>query len=65
MKANELRNKTADELQNELLTLNKELFNLRMQRGVGQTPQTHVFKNIKRDIARIKTVLSEREGSSV
>lgn len=64
MKASELRNKTADELQSELLALLKEQFNLRMQRGVGQTPSPHLFGKVKKQIARVKTILCEKEGSS-
>lgn len=63
MKASEMRNKTVADLNNELLALLKELFNLRIQRGIGQTPQTHLFRKVKKAIARIKTVLSEKEGS--
>ena len=63
MKANELRNKSVTELQAEQVAVQKEIFNLRMQRGIGQTPQSHLFRKLKRDIARIKTILSEKEGS--
>ncbi len=65
MNASELKKKTVEELQSELLALFKEQFNLRIQKGIGQMPQTHVFKKVRRDIARIKTVLREKEGSSV
>lgn len=63
MKASELRSKTVGELKGEMLAILKEQFNLRIQRGVGQTPQTHLFRNIRRDIARINTILREKEGS--
>lgn len=63
MNTSELRNKTAEELKGELLALLKEQFNLRIQRGVGQNPQSHLFKKVRRDIARVKTILSEKEGS--
>jgi large subunit ribosomal protein L29 len=63
MKAIELKSKTVTELQDELLALFKELFNLRIQRGVGQETQSHLFRKAKKDIARIKTVLREKEGS--
>jgi len=62
MKANELRSKSAQELHNEQLAIQKEIFNLRMQRGLGQTPQNNL-KELRRNIARIKTVLREKEGS--
>lgn len=63
MKANELRNKSTQELQGEQVAIQKEIFNLRMQRGLGQTPQTHLFRKLRKDIARIKTILREKEGS--
>lgn len=59
MKASDLRNKTNDELNDELLALRREQFNLRMQYGTGQLANTHQFGRIRRDIARIKTVLNE------
>lgn len=64
MKANELREKSVDELKNELLSLYKEQFNLRIQKGSGQSPKTNLFKKVKLGIARIKTILNEK-GSSV
>lgn len=63
MKTSEMRNKSVTELSNELLALLKEQFNLRIQKGVGQSTQTHLFRKIRREIARIKTILSEKEGS--
>jgi len=60
MKASELREKSAEELQQELMGLLREQFNLRMQRGVGQMSKPHHMKQIRRDIARIKTVISEK-----
>jgi large subunit ribosomal protein L29 len=62
MKASELRNKSVKELKEELLALLKELFNMRTQRSVGQSSQTHGFRRVRKDIARIKTVLCEKEG---
>ncbi len=56
---NELRGKTADELQDELLRLRKEQFNLRMQRASEQLPQTHLITETRRDIARVKTLIRE------
>ena len=56
---NELRGKTADELQDELLRLRKEQFNLRMQRASEQLPQTHLITEARRDIARVKTLIRE------
>ncbi|WP_424947817.1 50S ribosomal protein L29 [Candidatus Spongiihabitans sp.] len=63
MKAAELRTKTAHDLQQELLGLRKEQFNLRMQRGAGQLANPSRFKVVQKDIARIKTVLKEQAGS--
>lgn len=63
MKASELRNKSVSELKDELLENMKELFNLRTQKVMGQSSQTHQFRNVKRGIARIKTILCEKEGS--
>lgn len=60
MKATELRDKTADELSDELLRLRKEQFSLRMQRASEQLPQSHLLTATRRDIARVKTVLQEK-----
>lgn len=60
MKASELRNKSAEELQTEMLALLKEQFNLRMQKGAGQPPKSNLFKKVRRGIARIKTILNEK-----
>lgn len=59
---NELRGKSADELQDELLRLRKEQFNLRMQRASEQLPQTHLITETRRDIARVKTLIREGTG---
>lgn len=61
MKAIELRDKSVDELKNELLSLLKEQFNLRIQKGSGQSPKTNLFKKVRVDIARVKTILKEKE----
>jgi len=60
MKANELRDKSAEELNKELLTLREEQFKLRMAKATGQLGQTHLLKQAKRDIARVKTVLAQK-----
>lgn len=62
MDVKELRDKTADELMGELLRLRKEDFGLRMQRASGQLGQTHLFKNNRREIARVKTVMREKQS---
>lgn len=60
MKVEELRNKSAQELQDELLALRKEQFNLRMQLATGQLTQTHRMQQVRRGIARVKTVMNEQ-----
>jgi large subunit ribosomal protein L29 len=62
MKASELREKSPDDLGKELLTLREEQFKLRMQRATGQLGQTHLLKQNQRDIARVKTVLTQKTG---
>ena len=64
MKATELREKSKEDLQKELVALRRELFNLRMQKGAGETPVAHRFKQIRRDVARIFTVLREQQGGN-
>lgn len=60
MNASELREKSRDELRDALLELLKEQFNLRMQRGTGQFSRPHLMKDVRRNIARVKTVMSEK-----
>ncbi|TVP51940.1 MAG: 50S ribosomal protein L29 [Halomonadaceae bacterium] len=62
MKASELREKTAEELQKEQINLFKEQFNLRMRKATGQLNQSHLLRQTRRDIARVKTVLTEKAG---
>ncbi len=64
MKAADLRNKTQDELAEELLNLRKEQFSLRMQQGSGQLSRPHEFKRVRKDIARVKTVIGELSQKS-
>jgi len=63
MKASKLREQTTAELRQELLALRREQFNLRMQQATGQLAQTHQFGQIRRNIARIKTVLREQQAA--
>lgn len=63
-RATELRSKSAIELKEELIALRKEEFNLRMQRGTGQLSNTSRFKKIRRDVARIKTILNQQAKSA-
>ncbi|HKH19800.1 MAG TPA: 50S ribosomal protein L29 [Gammaproteobacteria bacterium] len=60
MKASELRQKSAADLDNELIELLRAQFNLRMQRSISQTQRHDQFTKLRRDIARIKTILAER-----
>ncbi len=63
MKAQDLREKSVEELNAELLNLLREQFNLRMQAATGQLQQAHTLKAVRRDIARVKTVLTEKAGA--
>ena len=60
MKAAELREKSVSDLSGELLRLRKEEFSLRMQFASGQLGQTHLMKEVRRDIARVKTLMKEK-----
>ncbi len=60
MKTAELRKKSSEELNKELLERRKEQFNLRMQKKVGQLPKSHLIRIARKDIARLKTVLNEK-----
>ena len=59
MNMKELKNKSKAELNERLIALLQEQFRLRMQKGVAESPKTHLFKNVRRDIARVKTILNE------
>jgi large subunit ribosomal protein L29 len=63
MKASELREKSVEDLGKDLLTLREEQFKLRMQKSTGQLGQSHLLQQNQRDIARVKTVLTEKAGS--
>lgn len=62
MKVAELRNKSDKELNEELLGLLREQFNLRMHKGSGQLSQNHRLKEVRHNIARVKTVLREKQA---
>ncbi len=64
MKANELRDKSVEDLNKELLSLTREKFNLRMQKGSGQLTRPHQMKAVRRSIARVKTILKEKAGKA-
>jgi large subunit ribosomal protein L29 len=61
MKATEIRQKSVEEMTQELEALHKEQFNLRMQNATGQLTRSSELKRVRRDIARIKTVLNEKK----
>lgn len=63
MKAADLRTNTEDELNDQLEQLEKEAFNLRFQTASGQLENTARRRHVRRDIARIKTILTERVGA--
>ena len=64
MNSKELRGKSADELNKELVDLLREQFNLRMQKGTGQLARPHQMKQVRRSIARVKTVLREKASNA-
>ncbi|USG66061.1 50S ribosomal protein L29 [Brevibacillus ruminantium] len=61
MKANEFRNLTTAEIEQNVVSLKEELFNLRFQLATGQLETTSRIKQVRKDIARAKTVLRQRE----
>lgn len=65
MKASDVKDKTSDQLQDSLLQLKKEQFNLRFQSASGQLEKTSRMKNVRRDIARIKTIQRQRATAPV
>ena len=62
MKASELRGKSVEDLEKDLLSLREEQFRLRMQKSTGQLAQSNLLQQNQRDIARVKTVLTEKAG---
>ena len=62
MKVSDLRSKSVEDLNKELLSLRKEQFNLRMKKMTGQLNQNHLVGTVKKNIARVKTVLNEKAG---
>lgn len=62
MNAVELRGKTAEELNATLIELREEQFKLRLQKSTGQLGQTHLLKENKQAIARVKTILTQKAG---
>ena len=64
MNANDLRDKTPDELRDQLVQLKKEAFNLRFQQATGQLENTARMRVVRRDVARIKTVLNQKAAAA-
>lgn len=64
MSAQELRDKTPDQLRDELTALKKEAFNLRFQQATGQIENTARMRSVRRDAARVKTILNEKAAAA-
>ncbi|MCH2165355.1 MAG: 50S ribosomal protein L29 [Marinovum sp.] len=64
MNAQELRDKTPDQLREELTNLKKEAFNLRFQQATGQLENTARMRDVKRAVARVNTVLNEKASAA-
>ena len=63
MNIEELREKSVEDLQEELITLRKDQFNYRMQNSAGQLGQVHLIKSVRKDITRLKTIITEKQNS--
>ena len=63
MNAKDLREKSVDELNSTLLDLLRDQFKYRMQKATGQLTQTHLLPQVRKDIARVKTVLNEKASA--
>ncbi len=63
MKASELREKSVEELQSQLQDLYKDQFNYRMQKGTGQLGQVHLISDVRKNISRVKTIITEKQRS--
>ena len=64
MDANELREKTPDQLRDELTNLKKEAFNLRFQQATNQLENTARMREVRREVARVKTILNEKAAAA-
>jgi large subunit ribosomal protein L29 len=64
MNANDLREKTPDQLREELVSLKKEAFNLRFQQATGQLENTARVREVRRGVARVQTVLNEKAAAA-
>ncbi len=65
MKASDIRAKSADEMKDQLIDLKKEQFNLRFQKAAGQTESAGRTRQVRRDVARIKTIMGEAKRAPV
>ena len=65
MKTSDIRAMSSDQMDDAVLNLKKERFNLRFQRATGQTEGVGTVRQVRRDIARIKTILTEKKSSAV
>ncbi|WP_017999563.1 50S ribosomal protein L29 [Paracoccus sp. N5] len=64
MKAQELKEKTPEQLREQLLSLKKEAFNLRFQQATGQLESTARMRAVRRDLARVKTILNQKAAEA-
>ena len=64
MNVTDLRDKSVDELNEELIALRREQFNLRMQQATGEHPHNHEHGRVRKDIARVKTVINELQRAA-
>ena len=64
MKAQELKEKTPEQLQEQLVAQKKEAFNLRFQQATGQLESTARMRSVRRDVARVKTVLNQKAADA-
>jgi len=64
MEAGDLRKKSVDELNEELVALRREQFNLRMQQATGELSHNHEHRRVRKDIARVKTIMNEMKRSA-
>ena len=64
MKAQELKEKSPEQLREQLLSLKKEAFNLRFQQATGQLESTARMRSVRRDVARVKTVLNQKAAEA-
>lgn len=64
MKAQDLRDKTPDQLRDQLASLKKEAFNLRFQKATGQLENTSRMQAVRRDAARVKTILNQKAAAA-